>query len=339
MAGGSQSFQKSKVDGYGFERPEDFDFKSYEEFMASYLSVLARRAQRWKNTVGDQTTAISKSRKIKRFCRKGIPSDIRADVWMVVSGAEQRRMADPELYQRLVDNQLDDTHPVQCAINLDIHRTFPENIHFADTVDANGLRKPLCRVLSAVAKNNTQVGYCQGLNFIVGLLLLIVRDEDKVFWLMDTLINNILPGYYFPDMKALQAEQELVGDVVKWKLPEVAAHMEALGVQWCLVGMKWFICLFADVMPVETVLRIWDCLFFEGTKILHRVALTLVIANKEKILATKTFPEAVDLFRMIVSTPHTQDCHTFMKNIFELTGSFPRSKLEQMREECRKKVK
>ncbi len=45
------------MDGYGFERPEDFDFKSYEDFMASYLSVLARRAQRWKTTVGDKTTS------------------------------------------------------------------------------------------------------------------------------------------------------------------------------------------------------------------------------------------------------------------------------------------
>ena len=34
----------------------------------------------------------------------------------------------------------------------------------------------------------------KGLNFIAGLLLLIIKDEEKVFWLMDTLINHILPG-------------------------------------------------------------------------------------------------------------------------------------------------
>mgnify|MGYP006890285337 CR=1 FL=1 len=36
------------------------------------------------------------------------------------------------------------------------------------------------------------------MNFVVGLLLLVMKDEEnreeKVFWLMDTLINNILPG-------------------------------------------------------------------------------------------------------------------------------------------------
>ena len=36
------------------------------------------------------------------------------------------------------------------------------------------------------------------MNFVAGLLLIVMKDEDKreekVFWLMDTLINNILPG-------------------------------------------------------------------------------------------------------------------------------------------------
>ena len=34
----------------------------------------------------------------------------------------------------------------------------------------------------------------QGLNFIAGLLLLIVKDEESAFWLMDCLINDLLPG-------------------------------------------------------------------------------------------------------------------------------------------------
>jgi len=38
------------------------------------------------------------------------------------------------------------------------------------------------------------VNIMQGLNFIAGLMLLVVHDEEKVFWLMDTLLNSILPG-------------------------------------------------------------------------------------------------------------------------------------------------
>ena len=54
----------SKVDGYGFERPEDFDEQSYEEFMSTYLMVLARRATRWRPLVVGQEKVV-KSRKRK----------------------------------------------------------------------------------------------------------------------------------------------------------------------------------------------------------------------------------------------------------------------------------
>lgn len=37
----------SRVDPYGFERPDDFDYASYEAFFSRYLVVLTRRAIKW----------------------------------------------------------------------------------------------------------------------------------------------------------------------------------------------------------------------------------------------------------------------------------------------------
>jgi len=34
----------------------------------------------------------------------------------------------------------------------------------------------------------------QGMNFIAGYLLIITKDEEKSFWLMDALLGRILPG-------------------------------------------------------------------------------------------------------------------------------------------------
>lgn len=36
-----------RVDPYGFERPDDFDYASYEAFFSRYLVVLTRRAIKW----------------------------------------------------------------------------------------------------------------------------------------------------------------------------------------------------------------------------------------------------------------------------------------------------
>lgn len=39
------------------------------------------------------------------------------------------------------------------------------------------------------------------------------------------------------------------------------------GLPYAVIASKWFICIFAEVLPVETVLRIWDCVFAEGYKV------------------------------------------------------------------------
>lgn len=36
-----------RIDAYGFERPEDFDYAAYEEFFSTYLVILTRRAIKW----------------------------------------------------------------------------------------------------------------------------------------------------------------------------------------------------------------------------------------------------------------------------------------------------
>lgn len=41
----------------------------------------------------------------------------------------------------------------------------------------------------------------------------------------------------------------------------------------------------------QTVLRIWDCLFYEGSKVILRVALTMLSLNKERLLACRDFAQ------------------------------------------------
>ena len=51
---------------------------------------------------------------------------------------------------------------------------------------------------------------------------------------------------------------------------------------------------FSDVLPVETTLRVWDSLFYEGSKVLLRVAVALVAMNSAEILAARDFTTLAD---------------------------------------------
>ncbi|XP_053392731.1 growth hormone-regulated TBC protein 1-A-like [Mercenaria mercenaria] len=335
----SDKIAQSDIDGYGFNISKSFEHTVYSEFVSEYLPVMTRRARRWQQVIGNKNS-IAKSGTVKRFCRKGIPSAERPKAWMCLSGANERMKNNPHLYQQMLE--MDHNKELVDTITLDIHRTFLDNRYFASNQSATSLQKPLFNILIAVGHRNRTIGYCQGMNFVAGLLLLVMKGEDsyeeKVFWLMDTLINNILPEYFHPDMHAVKLDQEVLGELVRWKAPDIYHHLELQGLSWCLIGMKWFICLFADVLPVDTVLRIWDCLFNEGQKILMRASLVIILSNRDKILRCTNFSEVTDLFKETVLGKESLHCHSFLHSMFKDIGSLPMARINKLRRLCESKV-
>ncbi|KAK1802606.1 hypothetical protein P4O66_004252 [Electrophorus voltai] len=304
-----QMLGELSVDPYGFKRSDDFDYESYEEFMSEYLVVLTRRSIKWSKLLHGKSQ-VERNVKVKRYIRKGVPNEHRASIWMAVSGSQEQMEKNPGYYQSLLQAQHDPK--LMEAIHTDLHRTFPDNVQFRKTADPC-LQKVLYNVLLAYGHHNKDVGYCQGMNFIAGYLIIITKDEEKSFWLMEALLGRILPDYYTLAMLGLKTDQEVLGELVKAKVPTVWRAMVEHNVMWTLVVSRWFICLFIDILPVETVLRIWDCLFYEGSKILFRVALTLIRHNQAYILQAQNLPDICDRFKQITKGAFVEDCHTFME--------------------------
>uniref|UniRef100_A0A8D8SPQ0 Growth hormone-regulated TBC protein 1 n=1 Tax=Cacopsylla melanoneura TaxID=428564 RepID=A0A8D8SPQ0_9HEMI len=80
-----------EIDEYGFKRNETFDYAAYETFMSEYIGVLAKRAKKWTGILplftAKNNPAWAKSKKVKRYLRKGIPIDHRPQIWMIISNA------------------------------------------------------------------------------------------------------------------------------------------------------------------------------------------------------------------------------------------------------------
>ncbi|XP_069812866.1 growth hormone-regulated TBC protein 1-like [Dendropsophus ebraccatus] len=258
-----------------------------------------------------KSTAVEKNMKVKRYIRKGIPNEHRSTVWMIVSGAQGQMELNPGYYHSVLLEGKKNAKLVD-AVVTDLNRTFPDNVKFRKSASPC-LQQTLHNVLVAYGQHNKTVGYCQGMNFITGILILVTKDEEKAFWLLDALIGRILPDYYSPAMMGLKIDQEVLGDLVKIKIPAVAALIDQHEVMWTLLVSRWFICLFIDILPIETVLRIWDCLFYEGSKILFRVALTLIKHHQAYILEAKNFPDVCDKFKDITKGKLVTECHLFMQ--------------------------
>jgi len=70
---------------------------------------------------------------------------------------------------------------------------------------------------------------------------------------------------------------------------------------------------FSAPVSLQTVLRIWDCLFYEGSKILFRVALSLIQHDQALIQQARSLPDVCQNFKQITHGPFVDECHTFMQ--------------------------
>lgn len=325
----------SNVDEYGFERS---DSEQLEQFMAEYLRVLARRSSRWqvllpgseRNTSVHIFRHLKRGRRLKRFVRKGVPCNLRTEVWLFLSGAADLMAANKGRYSQLLQGPFQQT--VLGDINADLPRTYPNNIHFRS--DTGPARQSLSNVLRAFSKHSPDVGYCQGVNYIAALLLLVTDSEEKTFWILVALTDRYVTGYYTRTMDGLLLDTEILSQLVRWKMPALFEHMQMLNVTFSMVCTKWLVCVFADVLPVETTLRVWDSLFYEGSKILFRIGLTMLRVHETKLLQCRDFMDFMSECRAISRTFDVLDCHSFMQMAFKFPNPLSASKLESLRSVC-----
>mmetsp|Transcript_27126 Transcript_27126/g.48673 ORF Transcript_27126/g.48673 Transcript_27126/m.48673 type:complete len:318 (+) Transcript_27126:144-1097(+) len=258
------------VDRYGFVR----DTPPNEDL----LKENARR-EKWRVMLSAwETFRKRKKRKLKSRIRKGIPDGVRAQVWYAVSNAAELKARYPsELYSAMA--QRDDTCPNQDIIEVDLNRTFPRNQMFMQQSGRNTLQ----RVLRAYSFFDTEVGYCQGMGFIAGVLL-IYLEEEKAFWVFVSLLRfyNLKPQF-IPGMPDLHRQLFVANKLLKKFMPKTSACLESVKMDLSFVATQWFLTLYSSSLPFETVVRIWDCYLYEGPKIKYRVFLALFKIMKTKL--------------------------------------------------------
>lgn len=81
-------------------------------------------------------------------------------------------------------------------------RTFPTHPYFSAQLGAGQLS--LYNILKAYSLLDQEVGYCQGLSFVAGILLLHMSEEEAFKMLKFLMFDMGLRKQYRPDMIILQ---------------------------------------------------------------------------------------------------------------------------------------
>ncbi|GAB4814895.1 hypothetical protein N2152v2_001941 [Parachlorella kessleri] len=161
------------------------------------------------------------------------------------------------------------------VISRDIHRTFPEHPMFGFEQG----QQALFRVLKAYSLHDIEVGYCQGMAFVAGLLLFYMNEEPafQMFCRMLGAAGPNLRRLYLPGLEGLKAELRAFEFLMARHLPNLKAHLEACGVVPVLFASQWFLTAFSCPFPVHFACRLVDVMAVEGdSSIMLRTALTIM---------------------------------------------------------------
>ena len=66
------------------------------------------------------------------------------------------------------------------------------------------------------------IGYCQGMNFIIGRISKYVKNNEHGFWLFVHLVEGILPINFYTQLIGVQVDVKVFNILLNEKLPKVA---------------------------------------------------------------------------------------------------------------------
>eukprot|EP00747_Dinoflagellata_sp_TGD_P002563 gnl/TRDRNA2_/TRDRNA2_104781_c0_seq1.p1 gnl/TRDRNA2_/TRDRNA2_104781_c0~~gnl/TRDRNA2_/TRDRNA2_104781_c0_seq1.p1 ORF type:complete len:325 (+),score=49.75 gnl/TRDRNA2_/TRDRNA2_104781_c0_seq1:164-1138(+) len=246
-------------------------------------------AERWEAMMsGGISSFIAKHPEtFKRRATRGIPWQYRWAVWKAALRLDRRR--EPGLF--------DELRTKECAfrrlIEVDAPRTFPDIPAFNDEY-----RESLRAVLTAYANFNTEVGYCQGMNFVVGLLLLTSeRAEEDTFWVFTALMEDrCLNGFYKEKFPLLNVYLQAFDQLFSESVPELKKHFSRENMEPAVFLHQWFLSLYITCLPLPTVLMIWDGIVCNGLHVILPIAVAL-LKVLEGILSTRPYEAIVAFFK------------------------------------------
>ncbi|CAM6034669.1 unnamed protein product [Sphagnum compactum] len=314
---GESSTEAGDNDAAAAAASDDNDDDSDEEFYD------VERADSVQDTADQASSEVQEcpwEEELKVLVSGGVPMALRGELWQVFVGSKERWVHG--YYQALLAQQaevsaeangikdptaVDDNDSAldqqssphsnrsekwRSQIEKDLPRTFPGH----PALDEDGLNM-LRRLLTAYARHNPAVGYCQAMNFLAALLLLLMPEENA-FWTLTGIIDNYFGGYYTEKLVEAQVDQLVFEQLVRERFPRLSTHLDSLGVQVAWVSGPWFLSIFVNVLPWESVLRVWDVLLYEGNRsMLFRTGLALMETHAGKLMLQRDTGDAVAMLQ------------------------------------------
>ncbi|XP_058049904.1 TBC1 domain family member 1 isoform X5 [Ahaetulla prasina] len=257
--------------------------------------------------------------KIHSAVEKGVPRQQRGEIWKFLAELHQLQHPFPNKqqpkdtpYKELLKQLTSQQH----AILIDLGRTFPTHPYFSSQLGAGQLS--LYNILKAYSLLDQEVGYCQGLSFVAGVLLLHMSEEEAFKMLKFLMFDMGLRKQYRPDMTILQIQMYQLSRLLHDYHKDLYDHFEANEISPSLYAAPWFLTLFASQFPLGFVARVFDLMFLQGPEVIFKVALSLLGSHKPLILQHENLETIVDFIKSILPNLGLVQMEKTINQVFEM---------------------
>nr|XP_020017466.1 TBC1 domain family member 1 isoform X2 [Castor canadensis] len=250
---------------------------------------------------------------------QGVPRHHRGEIWKFL--AEQFHLKHPfpskqqpkdVPYKELLKQLTSQQH----AILIDLGRTFPTHPYFSAQLGAGQLS--LYNILKAYSLLDQEVGYCQGLSFVAGILLLHMSEEEAFKMLTFLMFDMGLRKQYRPDMIILQIQMYQLSRLLHDYHRDLYNHLEEHEIGPSLYAAPWFLTVFASQFPLGFVARVFDMIFLQGSEVIFKVALSLLGSHKPLILQHENLETIVDFIKNTLPNLGLVQMEKTINQVFEM---------------------
>ncbi|XP_069781069.1 TBC1 domain family member 1-like isoform X13 [Narcine bancroftii] len=248
-----------------------------------------------------------------------VPRHHRGEIWKLLAEQHQLRYQLPVKqqpkntpYEELLKQLTSQQH----AILIDLGRTFPTHPYFTTQLGAGQLS--LYNLLKAYSLLDPEVGYCQGLSFVAGILLLHMSEEDAFQMLKFLMYDMGLRRQYRPDMIILQIQMYQLSRLLHDYHRDLYCHFEENEISPSLYAAPWFLTMFASQFPLGFVARVFDMIFLQGSEVIFKVALSLLGSHKPLILQHESLESIVDFIKCTLPNLGLVQMEKTINQVFEM---------------------
>lgn len=167
-------------------------------------------------------------------------------------------------------------------INRDIDRTY-HNSYFEKENGKEGMR----RILEGLCTIYENEGYCQGMNFIIGGLLYLLRNEYKSFYIFNCILNSNLYQYnrlFANNTPDYYCRVYQINYYVKKYIPEVYYYFKKKKIPFDIIYSGWILTLFGNYLNLEKLDFPWTCFFIDKWKGFIKICLIFIYELKEELV-------------------------------------------------------